>query len=134
MKNPPHPVQIARWKRTLGRDSFLAWLCADLADNGRGGTEVRGWVGVDPRWSGLWPVWIAVSALWSVLFIDSGLRVAISGRPVVVWIAVAPLPWLAFNVVIFAFGARHCRNDGQRLRSAVESVLARSAPIRPPDS
>ena len=80
VKDPLHPVQIARWQSTRGRDSIVAWSCADLVDDGRGGTEVRGWVGVDPRWSGFWPVWIVLSTLWSILFVYSGLRVAISGR------------------------------------------------------
>ena len=127
VKKPLHPVQIARWESTLGRDSFVAWLCADLIDDGRGGTEVRGWVGVDPRWSGFWPVWIIVSTLWSVLFVYSGLRAAISGQLVGVWITLAPLGWLAANVVLFTYGARHCRNEAERLRTVVQSVLTRPA-------
>lgn len=30
VKTPRYPGQVARWQTSLGRDSFVAWLCADL--------------------------------------------------------------------------------------------------------
>jgi hypothetical protein len=57
--------------------------------------------------------------------IYAGVRFAVSGHLAGILIALASLAWPVINVLIFTFGARHCRQEGRHLRSVVRDVLTR---------
>lgn len=124
VKTPRYPVQVARWERTLGRDSFVAWLCARLAAGEDGGTVVSGWVGPDPRWPFAQWLFLSCGALMITCFVAVGTWVAVMGHPAALLLSAGGLAWASIVAATYTFGARRCRQDGVRLQEDVHTVLA----------
>jgi hypothetical protein len=124
VNKPRYPVQVARWESTLGRDSFVAWLCARVVPDEGGGTVVSGWVGVDPRFPlGQW-LFLSVGALVVACFVVLGTWLAFMGQPSALFLAAGGLAWAAIVASMYTFGARRCRQEGARLRKDVQTVLS----------
>ncbi|MCW2749781.1 MAG: hypothetical protein JWR83_891 [Aeromicrobium sp.] len=117
-------IHVARFDATLGRNSFVAWLDADMRESPSGGARLDGTIGLASGWSFLWPWMLLGNAVLFGGWIAFAVNLLLSNRPLqAVPLIVIPIVALTGEAIGLRAGLRSMRADVTKLKVALADAL-----------
>jgi hypothetical protein len=117
-------VHLARFAPTLERNSFVAWLDADICSSPRGGARLSGTVGLASAWSFLWPWMLFGNIVVFAGWLAFAVHLLLSGRLLVALLFVGVVAVVvAVEVISLRAGLRSMHADHAELNVALTDTL-----------